>query len=47
MKTTIERMILKWHQAGYALDEITPLVPQVPKAEIAVIIHQHDKEAVE
>lgn len=47
MKTTIERMILKWHQAGYALDEITPLVPQVPKAEIAAIIHQHDKEAVE
>lgn len=47
MKTTIERMILKWHQAGYALDEITPLVPQVPKAEIAAIIHQHDKETVE
>lgn len=47
MKKTIERMILKWHQAGYSLDEITPLVPQVPKAEIAAIIHQHDKEAVE
>ena len=27
-----------------ALDEIAPLVPQVPKAEIAAIIHQHDKE---
>lgn len=30
--------------AGYALDEIAPLVPQVPKAEVAAIIHQHDKE---
>lgn len=47
MKTTIERMILKWHQAGYALDEITPLVPQVPKAEIAAIIKRCDKETVE
>ena len=34
----------KRHQAGYSLDEIAPLVPQVPKAEIAAIIHQHDKE---
>lgn len=37
-------MIIKWHQAGYALDEIAPLVPQVPKAEVAAIIRQHDKE---
>ena len=45
MKKIIENMIIKWHQAGYALDEIAPLVPQVPKAEIAAIIHQYDKEA--
>lgn len=44
MKKMLEDMIIKWHQAGYALDEIAPLVPQVPKAEIAAIIHQHDKE---
>lgn len=43
MKKTIADMIIKWHQAGYALDEITPLVPQVPKAEIAAIIRQHDE----
>ncbi len=41
MKKILENMIIKWHQAGYALDEIAPLVP---KAEIAAIIHQYDKE---
>lgn len=44
MKKILEDMIIKWHQAGYALDEIVPLVPQVPKAEIAALIRQHDKE---
>lgn len=45
MKKILADMIIKWHQAGYSLDEIAPLVPQVPKAEIAAIIHQCDKEA--
>lgn len=45
MKKILENMIIKWHQAGYALDEIAPLVPQVPKAEIAALIKQRDKEA--
>lgn len=45
MKKILANMIIKWHQAGYALDEIAPLVPQVPKAEVAAIIHQCDKEA--
>lgn len=44
MKKILEDMIIKWHQAGYVLDEIAPLVPQVPKAEIAALIRQHDKE---
>lgn len=47
MKKTIADMIIKWHQAGYSLDEITPLVPQVPKAEIAAIVNRCDKETVE
>lgn len=45
MKKILANMILKWHQAGYALDEITPLVPQVTKAEIAAIIRQHDERS--
>ncbi len=44
MKKILADMIIKWHQAGYSLDEIAPLVPQVPKAEIAAIIRQYDKE---
>lgn len=44
MKKILENMIIKWHQAGYSLDEIAPLVQQVPKAEIEAIIQQHDKE---
>lgn len=44
IKKVLEEEIIKWHQAGYALDEIAPLVPQVPKAEIAALIRQHDKE---
>ena len=41
VKKTLMDMIIKWHQAGYGLDEIAPLVPQVPKEEIKVIIQQH------
>lgn len=44
MKKILADMIIKWHQAGYSLDEIAPLVPQVPKAEVAAIIRQYDKE---
>lgn len=44
IKKVLEDMIIKWHQTGYALDEIAPLVPQVPKAEIAALIRQYDKE---
>ena len=44
MKKILANMIIKWHQAGYALDEIAPPWPQVPKAEITALIHQYDKE---
>lgn len=45
MKKILEEMILKWHEDGITLEETTRLVPQVPKAEIAALIRQHDKEA--
>ena len=43
MKKILADMIIKWHQAGYGLDEIAPLMPQVPKEEIKAII-QHTRE---
>lgn len=44
MKKVLEEMILKWHKDGISLNETARLVPQVPKAEIAALIRQHDKE---
>lgn len=44
MKKFLEEMILKWHEDGVTLEETARLIPQVPKAEIAAIIHQYDKE---
>lgn len=44
MKKVLEEMILKWHEDGVTLEETARLIPQVPKAEIAAIIHQYDKE---
>lgn len=41
VKKILIDMIVKWHQAGYSLDEIAPLVPQVPKAEIKAVTQKH------
>lgn len=41
VKKTLMDMIIKWRQAGYSLDEISPLMSQVPKEEIKAIIQQH------
>lgn len=44
MKKILENMIIKWHEDGITLEETARLVPQVPKAEIAALIHQYGKE---
>ena len=45
MKTTIADMIINWAHAGYTIDEIAPLIPQIPRDEIAAIIRQHDERS--
>ena len=45
MKKILEEMILKWHEDGITLEETARLVPQVPKAEIAALIKQHDERS--
>ena len=45
MKKILEEMILKWHEGGITLEETARLVPQVPKAEIAALIKQHDERS--
>ena len=41
VKKVLIDMIVKWHQAGYSLNKIAQLVPQVSKEEIKAIIQQH------
>ena len=44
MKKILEDMIIKWHQAGYSLDEIGRAEARTPDTyEDAVIRHQHNE----
>lgn len=45
MKKVLEDMIIKWHERGYKVDEIAPLVPQVPRMEIEMLIGQYKKDS--
>lgn len=45
MKKVLEDMIIKWHERGYKVDEIAPLVPQVPRMEIEILINQYEKDS--
>lgn len=38
MKQTMKDLIINWAHAGYTIDEIAPLIPQIPRDEIAAII---------
>lgn len=44
MKKVLEDMIIKWHEQGYKVDEIAPLVPQVPRMEIEMLLKQYEKD---
>lgn len=38
MKQTMKDLIINWAHDGYTIDEIAPLIPQIPRDEIAAII---------
>lgn len=38
MKQTVKDLIINWAHAGYSINEIAPLIPQIPRDEIAAII---------
>lgn len=44
MKKVLEDMIIKWHERGYSVDEIAPLVPQVTRMEIEMLLRQYGKD---
>lgn len=45
MKKVLEDMIIKWHERGYKVDEIAPLVPQVTRMEIEMLLNQYGKDS--
>lgn len=45
MKKVLEDMIIKWHERGYKVDEIAPLVPQVTRMEIEILLNQYEKDS--
>lgn len=44
MKKILSDMIIKWHENGYTIDEIAPLVAQVPRMEIEALLKQYEKD---
>lgn len=44
MKKVLSEMVIKWHERGYSVDEIAPLVPQVTRMEIEMLIGQYEKD---
>lgn len=44
MKKILKDMIIKWHEQGYKVDEIAPLVPQAPRMEIEMLLRQYEKD---
>ena len=43
MKKVLKDMIIGWHEKGYNITEITPLLPQCNQQEIKLIINEYEK----
>lgn len=43
MKKVLKDMITNWHEKGYNITEITPLLPQCNKQGIMLIINEYEK----
>nr|DAE48332.1 MAG TPA: Protein of unknown function (DUF433) [Caudoviricetes sp.] len=44
MKKVLSEMIIKWHERGYSVDEIAPMLPQVTRMEIETLLNQYEKD---
>lgn len=44
MKKVLSEMVIKWHERGYSVDEIAPLLPQVTRMEIEMLLKQYGKD---
>lgn len=44
MKKVLSEMVIHWHERGYTVDEIAPLLPQVPRMEIEILLNQYEKD---
>lgn len=44
MKKVLSEMIIKWHERGYTVDEIAPMLPQVTSMEIETLLRQYEKD---
>jgi len=44
MKKVLSEMVIHWHERGYSVDEIAPLLPQVSRREIEMLLRQYGKD---
>lgn len=44
MKKAAKDQVIKWYEAGLAIDEFAPLIPQYCRAEIEAVIKDYKEE---
>lgn len=44
MKKATKDQVIKWYEAGLAIDEFAPLIPQYCKTEIEAVIKSYKEE---